>query len=220
MTRHARIITALAAAAVLSVVVPSRHAYGQTGTVTTQTAGNLGLKSPGEPKGYAFLKQMLPSGRQPEVFVHLKPESKEGLADTWTWKVTDTDGALKSALGFTWYGQASCPDNLTQLQVSSPGGLLVQNPLNNPVWGTFKAQSFSVTTVKDVCVNWANANACDPSVPGEGCAEYETFDLVGGVNPSGPGDRLRLKASCTSGPVADAYYAPAMRLRCDRGSLQ
>ncbi len=218
MTRHARIFTVLAAAAALTIVVPSRDAYGQTGTVTTETAANLGFKSAGEPQGYAFLKQSLPSGRQPGLTVHLRPESTIGSPDAWTWKVTDSDNELKWALNFTWYGQASCPDNLTNLQVSGPGGLLVQNPLSNPIWGTFKTQSFTLTTVKDVCVNWANANACDPSVPS--CAEYETFDLVGGVNPAGPSDRLRLKASCTSGPVADTFYAPVMRLRCDRGSLQ
>jgi len=220
MTRHTSIATVLAAAAALTVITPLTDAYAQTGTVASPTAGNLGLKSPGDPQGYAFLKQTLPSGRQPEVTVHLRPESKDGSPDAWTWKVTDSDNALKSALSLNWYAQASCADNLTQLQVTGPGPALVQNPLSNPIWGPFKAQSFSLTTVKDVCVNWANTHACDPADPGEGCAIYETFDLVGGVNPAGPADRLRLKASCTSGQVADTYYAPVMRLRCDRGGLQ
>ena len=85
----------------------------------------------------------------------------------WTWEVVDpSDNALKSLLTFKWYGQAACPDDLTLLQVTGPAGTLTQSPLANPVWGYFHTQSFTVDTVKDVCIAWANENTCDPAEPG------------------------------------------------------
>jgi hypothetical protein len=160
--------------------------------------------------------QILPEGRAPEVQIQLKPDPSYVPPSDWTWKIVDpSDAALASHLSFKWYAQASCPDDLTLLQVSGPGGTLTQNPLINPIWGYFNTQSFTLSTVKNVCVDWATANNCDPIEPG--CPLYETFDLVGGVNPATPADRLRLKASCTSGPVADTFYAPVLRLRCNRG---
>ena len=213
-------IRTVVVAAVLAVLIPQADAHGQTTTATTTTTqGNLQLgESSGPPKGYAFLLLPSTSGRIPEISVKLKPEDNLIPPDQWTWKVTSTDNELRSALTMQWYAQAACPDNLTNLQVIGPGGTLTQNPLWNPIYGYFKTQSFTTDTVKDVCVNWSNANTCDPADPGEGCALYDTFDLVGGVNPPGPAARLRLKASCTSGPVADTYYAAKVRVRCDRGN--
>ena len=135
--------------------------------------------------------------------------------DQWTWKVVRPTNGVKCDLSFKWYAQASCPDALTFLQVSGPGGTLTQNPLWNPIWGYFKTQSFTIDTVENVCIGWSNANTCDPTDPD--CQVWETFDLVGGVNPASPADRLRLKASCASGPLPTLDYFPTMRLRCDRG---
>jgi hypothetical protein len=218
MTPNPLTIRTLAATAVLVALILPGDARAQTAiTSTTPREDNLQLKeSSGGPKGYAFLLPILSSGRLPQVLVQLKPEDNLVPPDQWTWNVTTTDNELKWALTTKWYAQAACPDDLTQLQVIGPGGTLTQNPLWNPIWGYFQTQSFTIDTVKDVCVNWSNANTCDPTDPGEGCALYETFDLVGGVLPAGPADRLRLKASCTSGPVADTYYAPSVRVRCDR----
>jgi hypothetical protein len=180
-------------------------------------AANLGLRQSGEPRGYAFLMQVLPYERTPEVQIQLRPEPTYVPPSDWTWTVVDpSDNALKLALSFKWYAQASCPDALTQLKVSGPGGTLTQNPLWNPIWGYFNTQSFTLDTVKNICIDWATANNCDPTEPG--CQLVETFDLVGGVAPAAAADRLHLKASCASGPVADTFYAPVMRLRCDRGS--
>ena len=185
---------------------------------TTLPQSNLALDEIGtEPKGYAFLMQILQEGRAPYAHIQLKPESKVGPPETWNWKVVNTDNELKSALTMKWYAQASCPDALTHLSVSGPGGTLVQNPLKNPIWGYFSTQSFTIGTVKEICEDWANSPSCDPSDPGTGCAEYEEFNLVGGIAPASNADRLRLKASCVSGAVADTYYAPKLRIRCDRG---
>lgn len=211
--------TAFAAAAALLALSPPSDVRAETAAGTTsQPRGSLGLgESGGEPRGYAFLFQVLPEGRTPQVYLDLRPESTVEPPDPerWTWKVDNSDSTLKSQLTMKWYGQASCPDDLTLLQVSGPGGTLTQNPLQNPIWGYFQTQSFTLDTVKDVCVNWANAQGCAPGDPG--CPHYETFDLVGGVNPAAPADGLRLKASCASGPLPDAFYAPQLRLRCNRG---
>ena len=196
-----------------SVILLTGPLQSQAGAQTTYTAGvgNLNLKeSSGPAPGYAFLVPILPEGRTPQVSVQLKPESTLGVPENWTWKVVDSDAALKSLVTFKWYAQAACPDDLTALSVSGPGGLLVQNPLWNPIWGYFSTQSFSLSTVKNICINWANADSCDPAEPG--CQLYETFSVVGAN-----ADRLRLKASCVSGPVADKSYSATMELRCNRG---
>ncbi len=207
--------TAAAAIAALAVLIASSHAHAQT--VTGLPAQELGLKTNGAPQGYAILKQVLTQGRLPEANVNLKPESTVPPPDTWTWTVNPGDDTqIKADASLRWYAQAACPDNLTNLQVSGPGGTLTQNPLFNPVSGYFKTQSFTVTTLKDVCVNWANDHKCDTVVPGEGCQLDYFVDLVGDVNPAGPADRLRLKASCGGGPVADLFYAPKLRLNCHR----
>ena len=196
-----------------SVILLTGLLQSQAGAQTTYTAGvgNLNLKeSSGPAPGYAFLVPILPEGRTPQVSVQLKPESTLGVPENWTWKVVDSDAALKSLVTFKWYAQAACPDDLTALSVSGPGGLLVQNPLWNPIWGYFSTQSFTLSTVKNLCINWANANSCDPAEPG--CQLYETFNVVGAN-----ADRLRLKASYVSGPVADKSYSATMELRCNRG---
>jgi hypothetical protein len=208
----------LVATLVLVAVTLAGNAHAQTTITATSTQSNLGLKeSSGPPKGYAFLLPTKPA--RSHVLVQLRPEDNLIPPDQWTWEVTTTENELKSALTQTWYAQAACPDTLTNLQVIGPGGTLTQNPLWNPIFGYFKTQSFTTGTVKDVCVDWANAHACDPSDPGEGCPLYEDFDLVGGVLPAGPADRLRLKASCGTGPIVDTYYAPTVRVRCDRGAF-
>ena len=159
-------------------------------------------------------RMILPEGRSPYIHVQLKPESTIPAPEDWTWKVATVDNELRWGATMKWYAQAACPDALTQLSVSGPAGLLDQNPLKNPIWGYFSTQSFSIETVKEVCEDWANANSCDPTDPG--CHTYEDFNLVGGVAPASNADRLRLKASCFSGPVADTYYGPKLRIRCDR----
>ena len=179
--------------------------------------GNLKLgESGGEPRGYAFLMPVEPpTGRVHEVFLQLKPDSTIPPPDQWVWHVDDSPAAIESALTFKWYAQASCPDNLTLLQVSGPGGTLTQNPLSNPIWGYFSTQSFTIDTVRNICTDWANSDTCDPAEPG--CQLFETFDLVGGVAPATPADRLRLKVSCSSGPLPTLDYAAKVRLRCNRG---
>jgi hypothetical protein len=208
-----RMATLVAAASVVLVfqAVPVRA------QITGGTTRELGLKSNDASQGYAILKQIFgPDGRA-ELHVNLTPDSTIPPPEDWTWKIADSDASIKAGVNLTWYAQAACPDNLTDLRVSGPGGTLVQNPLFNPVSGYFQTQSFTVATVKDVCVNWANDHQCDILDPGNGCALNEIFDLVGGMGPSGPADRLRLRASCATGPVADVYYAPKLRLVCQRG---
>ena len=187
-------------------------------TTTTTTTGNLNIGiTSGEPRGYAFLLPVPPrTGGVHEVYVDLRPDDTEPPADQWTWHVDQSAAQIKAATTMTWYAQASCPDDLTLLQVVGPAGTLTQNPLQNPIWGNFKTQSFTVDTVKQVCEDWANANQCDILVPGEGCALSTTFDLVGGVAPATSADRLRLKASCSSGALPTLDYAPKMRLHCAR----
>ena len=200
MTTNTPTTRILAATAALVALTLQGNAGAQTSSASTPLPHrNLQLKeSGGEPKGYAFLLPILPNGRIPEVLVQLSPENNFDPPDEWTWEVVTSDNELKSALSMKWYAQASCPDALTLLQVSGPGGTLTQNPLWNPIWGYFNTQSFTIDTVKDKCVNWSNAHTCDPADPGTGCATYETFDLVGGVSPAGPADQLRLRASCAA----------------------
>jgi hypothetical protein len=217
MTLNTTTMRRLFTTAMLATLIVPGDTRAQTTTTATSTQSNLALgETSGPPKGYAFL--LPPTPTRSHVLVQLKPEDDLIPADQWTWKVMTTDNELKSALTQKWYAQAACPDNLTNLQVVGPGGTLTQNPLWNPIWGYFQTQSFTTATVKDVCVDWANSHACDPMDPGEGCPLYKDFDLVGGILPAGPADRLRLKASCTSGVVADRYYAPSVRVRCDRAS--
>ena len=77
---------------------------------------NLGIVQSGDPRGYAFL---LPPKGQTEVFIDVRPDSTVPPADEWTWHVDNSDAQIKSALVMKWYAQASCPDNLTLLQVSA-----------------------------------------------------------------------------------------------------
>jgi len=211
--------TLAATAALLALTVHGTR--GQTAVnplpVTTLPQGNLNLDEIGtQPKGYAFLMQVMPEGRTPYTYVNLRAEATVGPPETWNWKVISTDNELRWRLNMKWYAQAACPDALTNLQVVGPAGTLTQNPLHNPIWGYFSTQSFTIETVKDICEEWANANKCDPKDPGTGCPIYEDFNLVGGVAPASNADRLRLKASCVGGPVADTYYGPKLRIRCDR----
>jgi hypothetical protein len=225
MTRNVtRTLTLAAAAVALALALPGdgRGQEVAAGSATGRGSGprrhgNLDLKEGGgTPKGYAFLLQILPQGRAPEVSIELAPEDTSLPPDNWTWYVSNpSDNGLESLLSFKWYAQASCPDVLTLLRVSGPGGTLTQNPLYNPIWGYFNTQSFTVDTVKNVCIDWANDNTCDPAEPG--CVLYETIELVGGVAPATAADRLRLQASCASGPVADTSYAPLLSVRCVRG---
>ena len=195
----------IATVGVASIGLPGR-ALGQTGTVST-----LKIVQSGEPKGYAFL---IPPKSTREVFVDVRPDSTIPPPDQWTWHVDNSDAQIKSALSMKWYAQASCPDDLTLLQVVGPAGTLTQNPLINPIWGTFSTQSFTVATIKNVCTDWANETTCDPAEPG--CQLYEIFNLVGGVAPATNADRLRLKASCSSGALPTLDYAAKVRLRCNR----
>jgi hypothetical protein len=216
MSTKMRTASALAAITILAGLSTSREARGQVRSTTT--TGSLGLgESGGAPKGYAFLLPVCPatSGVH-EVAVDLRAENPEQPANQWNWYVTQSIAQIKGALTFKWYGQAACPDDLTSLQAVTPGGTLTQNPLANPIWGYFNAQSFTVDTIKDVCTDWAQANACDPFDPGEGCPVYTTFDLVGGVAPASSADTLKLKASCSSGPLPTQNYGVKLRLRCNR----
>lgn len=179
--------------------------------ISGTTTSNLGIVQSGDPRGYAFL---IPPRGFKEVFIDLRPDSTIPPPDQWTWHVDNSNAQIKSALVMKWYAQASCPDNLTLLQVTGPAGTLTQNPLYNPIWGYFKTQSFTVDTIKNVCTDWANENACDPAEPG--CQLYEIFDLVGGIAPATNADRLRLKASCSSGPLPTLDYGAKVRLRCNR----
>jgi len=208
--------SALAAITMLVGVPASREAYGQVRSGTT--TANLGLgESGGAPKGYAFLLPTYPTTTGVhEVSVDLRAENPEDPANEWHWYVTQSDAQIKGALTFKWYGQAACPDDLTLLQAVTPGGTLTQNPLSNPIWGHFNAQSFTVDTIKNVCTDWAQDNACDPFDPGEGCPVYDTFDLVGGIAPAAAADTLKLKASCSSGPLPTQSYGVKVRLRCNR----
>ena len=208
--------SALAAITIVAMVSTTRDAYGQVRS--TATTGNLGLGvSGGEPKGYAFLLPTYPTTTGVhEVFVDLRAENPEKPANEWTWYVTQSDAQIKGAVTFKWYGQAACPGDLTLLQAVTPGGTLTQNPLSNPIWGYFNAQSFTVDTIRNVCTDWAQDNACDPFDPGEGCPVYDTFDLVGGIAPAAAADTLKLKASCSSGPLPTQSYGVKVRLRCNR----
>jgi hypothetical protein len=215
MTLTVKMIRSLVASTMLAVGVMQGDAGAQT--YTTPTQNNLNLReSGGQPRGYAFLLHTPVNGTIPEANVLLKPENKLIPPDQWTWKLFSSEAELRTALTTRWYAQAACPDDLTKLQVIGPAGTLTQSPLWNPIWGYFQTQSYTIDTVRDVCVNWSNDNTCDTTEPG--CVKEETFNLVGGVGPASSADRLRLKASCSSGPVADTYYASPLRLICRRDS--
>jgi len=201
---------------------PTSVTYGGRDTeYRWDSTGELDLRSPGAPAGYAFLFQsmrdpytgaLLPGG-MPDVHIEVKARSRTPVE--WYADVNDT--VLAGDLTFRWYAQASCPDDLTNLQVNGPGGTLTQSPLYDPIYGYFETQSFTVQTIKDICVKWATETGaqCLPPEPGV-CQIKETFILEGGTAPTTNADRLQLKASCTSGPVANRYYAPRMKLVCHR----
>ena len=216
MTAKMLTASALATMTILAGVPVSRNALAQVRTGTT--TGNLGLgESSGPPKGYAFLLPVYPAtAGVHEVAIDLRAQNPADPANEWNWYVTQSDAQIRGALTFKWYGQAACPDDLTSLQAVTPGGTLTQNPLSNPIWGYFNAQSFSVDTIKNVCTDWAQDNLCDPFDPGEGCPVYTTFDLCGGVAPASAADTLKLKASCTSGPLPTQNYGVKVHLRCNR----
>jgi hypothetical protein len=211
---NTQIGTKLGAAAVLLVSL----ALAGNASAQHSHPGELGLvESGGEARGYAIIQQVLDEGRAPYIQIHLQPYPSSAPPEEWTWEINDPpDSTLEHNLTFEWYAQASCPDDLTDLRVNGPGGLQVQNPLANPIWGYFYAQSFTLDTVKNVCLDWANANNCDIYEPGIGCELYETFSLVGGLAPATNTDRLHLQASCASGPVANSFYAPVLQVRCSR----
>lgn len=183
------------------------------------TGGNLDIKiTSGEAIGYAFIKQLLPLKERvrelPYVEVEVTPEAMWEPYWNWNWEVkSPSTNQLKADLTFDWYGQASCPGSLTSLTLSGPGGSLSQSPLTNPIWGYFKYQSFDANTPKNICLDWAEADNCDFTDPGIGCAFQKTF-IVSGGSMEAPNDLLHLKASCNTGPVADEYVAPIMELRC------
>lgn len=216
MTKNTPTISTIAAATVLVALSVQGNIRAQVAT-TPPPSGNMKLQeSAGGPKGYSVLLPVVPGGKVPDVAVIMHPDSTLPPAEDWTWHVDTTDAALKTAVTFKWYAQAACPDDLTLLKAVGPAGTLTQNPLKNPIWGYFSTQSFTVDTLKDVCLDWANSNKCDIFDPGTGCALYETFSLVGGVSPATSADRLRLKASCTSGPLPDQVAAASLRLRCSK----
>lgn len=175
-----------------------------------------------EPRGYAFIMQ-IPERAEPYyapdpplVVVHLRHEPTWGPPEDWSWYVSDpNDTGLAHDLTLTWYGQASCPDDLTSLQINGPGGLATQNPLSNPIAGYFEYQSASVDRVKDICVQWAEADNCDPIEPG--CQLEETFMLYTDVAAE-PGDYIELSGSCASGPLPTAQYLPEIEVRCTRAN--
>lgn len=175
-----------------------------------------------EPRGYAFIKQILErtepyyKPQPPRVVVHLRHEPSWGPPWEWSWYVSDpNDTTLAHDLTTKWYGQASCPDDLTSLQINGPGGLAIQNPLSNPIAGYFEYQSASVDRVKDICVQWAEENNCDPTEPG--CQLQETFNLFNDVSAK-PGDYIKLSGSCASGPLPMSQYLPKIELLCTRAN--
>jgi hypothetical protein len=214
MTKRTPTITTLAAATVLVALTWPADTRAQIAT-TPPPSSNLNLKeSAGGPKGYAFLLPIVPGGKTPEVALILHPDSTLPIPEDWTWHIDTTDAAIKSAVTFKWFAQASCPDDLTLLKVVGPAGTLTQSPLHNPIWGYFNTQSFTVDTLKNVCLDWANSNKCDIFEPG--CDAWDSFSLVGGVNPATSADRLTLKASCASGPLPNQVYAASLSLRCSK----
>lgn len=172
-----------------------------------------------EPIGYAFLKQILERSERflpalpPRVVVELRPEPSWVAPNKWSWDVQTSDSDIANQLTTKWYGQASCPDDLTSLQISGPGGQMNQSPLVNPVYGYFDYQSASVDRVKDICVQWAQNNNCDPLEPG--CEIQTTFNLFEDVEPQ-PSDYIQISGSCASGPLPTSHYLPEIELRCLR----
>ncbi|VAW98633.1 hypothetical protein MNBD_GAMMA19-1658 [hydrothermal vent metagenome] len=181
--------------------------------------GNLDIGiSNGESEGYAFIKQIFPRRDYvqdlPFISIEMVPETSYLPVWEWVWEPKENnDSILEAELTFEWYGQASCPNELTNLQVNGPGGNMTQNPLVNPIYGYFQYQSFSVDTVRNICTNWANKNNCNPNEPG--CVQNETFIITGGTADA-PNDLLHLNASCDTVSVANELVAPQMELRCYR----
>jgi len=219
MHRNISLITRLAVAITVAALSSHGEARAQVRNLPTNPQGTLQLgESWGGPRGYAFLLPVQPAtGSAYEVELDLRPDSTIPPPDEWVWHVDNSPAQIKSDLTFKWFAQASCPGDITQLQVSGPGGTLTQGlPIANPIWGYFSTQSFTVDTVRNICTDWANSNKCDIAEPG--CPLIEHFDLVGGMPPTSPADRLRLKASCSgSGPLPTLDYGAKVRLRCNRG---
>lgn len=219
---------ALAVGAVYDMVraddpVRLQTATGQKLAGHRESRGNLGLDyGSGERRGYAFIMQILERSEYgkpepPRVVLELDHDPSWGPKSDWEWFVKNpNDNVLKHGLTFKWYGQASCPDDLTSLQLKGPGGTLTQSPLNNPVAGYFEYQSVSVDRVKNLCVNWATNNNCDPIEPG--CQLQETFNLFDDVAAQ-PGDYLELSGSCATDQLPTTQYLPKVEVLCLRGNF-
>ena len=177
-------------------------------------------------ESYAFMKPVYDldefKNRQvPSITISLKPTEDPFNPSDIEWTVINGNASsynnqLRDDLTINWYLQASCTDDLTHLEVDGPGGKLVQNPLSNPISGYFKYQSFSIDSVKQVCVNWANDNDCNPAADA-GCQLFEDFILENGVEPV-KNDTIKLNAICASGQIAaspeDVFYTSQLKLRC------
>jgi hypothetical protein len=184
---------------------------------------DLGLEETngGPIHGYAFIKQILErpepylAPEPPRVVVYLRPEPSYVPPEEWSWEVYNpSDTQLAYDLTVRWYGQASCPDDLTNLMINGPGGLATQSPLSNPIYGYFNYQSASVDRVKEICVQWAENNNCDPIETD--CQKQETFNLFSDVTPEGS-DFIVLSGSCSEVPLTTSSpYLPEIELRCDR----
>jgi hypothetical protein len=168
---------------------------------------------------YALLKPL----RQPGyVLLQLKADKGEVLDaawdPTWVWSSSTTDHELENEAKLEWYGQASCAKGIQSFKVYGPGGTQSQTLKadQKSLHGNFEAQSFTVATLKKICIDWAKKKPVGWPKTDQLVEQYHEWDLTGGLSPTGSADRLHLVASCKGGGTIDHYYGGKLRLRCSR----
>lgn len=186
--------------------------------------GPGGYETPGGGRDYALLKQTH-DPRAPSIWgyvlLELDVDKGEILDEPWdpSWEYESgtTDNELRHQLSLEWYGQASCAAGIQSMSVHGPGGTETQSlsPGQNTVHGKFGYQSFTLATIKKICVDWAEQTPPGwPMAPMP--AQYEDFDLVGGLPPTTAADQLTLNWRCIGGAPQSSTYQPKIRLRCSR----
>jgi hypothetical protein len=186
--------------------------------------GPGGLETPGGSRDYGLLKQtQTPHDPHPwgYVLAELKADKGEVLDEpwdpSWEYEVKTTDNELRNQLTLVWYAQAACAGGLAKVQVTGPGGVKNQPlaPGQPTVHGKFSYQSFTIATIKKICVDWAEQTP--PGWPGAPMvAQYEEWDLVGGNPPTTFSDQLTLNWQCQGGLPMSSLYQPKIHLRCSR----
>ncbi len=224
--RTDRILTAIAVLALAWAATPAGAAEPASRLAQVRSQPPARYRPPTGPGGiagsggdYALLQPLHQPGY---VLLQLKADKGKILDEawdpSWIWHSSTTDHELENQATLEWYAQASCAGGIQSFKVSGPGGTQTQTLKagQKTLHGTFKMQSFAVTTLKKICIDWAKQKPAGWPQTDDLVELYHEWDLVGGVAPTTSADRLHLVAQCKGGGTIDHSYGGKLRLRCSR----